>query len=49
MQDSKDSLFTSAYCVANESRQVEEIARKLASTCTEEGLRKVNIIINKNC
>ena len=42
-EDSKDSLITSACCVADESRWVEKMARKLASACTEEGLQKVII------
>lgn len=40
-ESSKEKLIASAYLIAEESGQVEEMAKKIALACTEEGLQQV--------
>ena len=41
-ESSKDDLNDSIYLIIRESEEVETIATKVASACTEEGLKEVN-------
>ena len=44
-ESSKDDLNDSIYLIIRESEEVEMIARKVASACTEEGLKEVNSFV----
>ena len=40
-ESSKDALFDTVQCVIKESLEINETAREVAATCTEQGLKKV--------
>lgn len=40
-ETSKDDLIDTKHIIVRESKEIDEMARKVASACTEQGLKKV--------